>query len=245
MPYNVMLIGLIVVCIWAKQRRVKVGLALIFLGLYLQSNGYLVGRLYELWEVPFQEDKLAGRQYDFGIVLSGGLVNSCTSAREFIDLERGSDRLLTAYFLYRKGVCRKLLISGTDDDDLLAENRGEVQLARALLVEWGVPEEDILLETEARNTYENALFVARFLKETPLPRQNLLLITSAYHMRRALGCFEKAGLRVEAFPADFHPGKDCLPFRRQMTPSPKASESFQKLWREWVGMLMYKMVGYC
>lgn len=242
MPYCLMLWGLVAILFFIKQTKIRVFIGIIALFFYLQSNTYLVAQLYKLWEWPAQNKTATGKTYDFGIVLSGGLLGAYSPIPEYFDLERGSDRLLTGYFLYKKGICRKLLLTGADHPNLIAQGRGEVQLAKKLLMEWGVPDEAILLETKARNTYENALFVASMLEGEPA--QDLLLVTSAYHMRRSIGCFTKVGLRTDPFPSDFFISPDHLPLKYCLTPDPKASEAFQKLWREWVGMIAYKMAGY-
>ena len=65
---------------------------------------------------------------------------------------------------------------------------------RALLVDLGVPPGRIVLEERSRNTRENAEFTAGLLKEYRV--QRVLLVTSALHMRRAVGEFERAGVDV-------------------------------------------------
>lgn len=243
MPYNLLFIALIILFIRVKTRRLRNFVAIIFVGLYLQSNAYFVGQALRLWEYPQRSMDLLERRYEVGIILSGGLVNSCSSAGGRFELEHGSDRLLTGYLLYKRGICRKLLLTGTDLEFLLAQNRGEVQLAKKLLVEWGVDPADIILETRARNTRENALFTSELLKTISSPGESLL-ITSAYHMRRAKACFDKAGVRADVFPAGSEYRPECLSLKKMLLPTPAAADVFNKLWREWVGMLTYKIAGY-
>lgn len=245
MPYNLVLIGLIVIFFNVKKRSLRWWVAVIFTGFYLQSTPYVVSTLSGLWEYPPRDIDDMDRDYDVGIVLSGGLVGACMPGTSGVfDLESGSDRLLAGFFLYKKGVCRKLLLTGTDSERLLAANKGEVQLAKALLVEWGIPAEDIILETKARNTRENALYTAGLLSGMP-SSDRCILVTSAYHMRRAKGCFEKVGIRAEIFPADFLKRQECMPFQKRFLPEPGASLAFHRLWHEWIGLLMYKLAGYC
>jgi uncharacterized SAM-binding protein YcdF (DUF218 family) len=66
----------------------------------------------------------------------------------------------------------------------------------------GVPEEVLWYETESRNTYENALFTRRILEEKGIDR--IVLVTSAMHMPRAVGLFEKQGFEVIPAPADYN-----------------------------------------
>ncbi len=244
MPYNLLFIALIILFIRVKTRKLRNLVAIVFVGLYLQSNAYFVGRALRLWEYPPQSMDQLDRRYEVGIILSGGLLNSCGSSGGRFELEHGSDRLLTGYLLYKRGICRKLLLTGTDIEPLLAQNRGEVQLAKKLLVQWGVDPADIILEIRARNTRENALFTSELLEAISSPGENLL-ITSSYHMRRAKACFDKAGVHADVFPADSEYSPECLSLKKKLLPSPAAADIFSKVWREWIGMLTYKIAGYC
>lgn len=245
MPYNVLLCMLIVAFFRPKRRGTRWLTGVAFMGIYLLSNSYLVALLQKGWEYPVQS--IAGLKpgYEAGIVLSGGLVNSCQGpASDFYDLENSSDRLLAGFFLYKRGICKKLILTGTDHELLTQQNRGEVQLAKSLLVEWGVPAEDVLLDTEARNTRENALFVAEMLKGRD-KKDRYLLVTSASHMRRAKACFDRVGLQTDAFPSDFGKLPGCIATDKKILPSPGAFADFQRLWHEWIGMAVYKILGYC
>ena len=64
-----------------------------------------------------------------------------------------------------------------------------------LLEALGVARERITLESRSRDTYENAVFTKRLVN--PAPGQRWLLVTSGWHMPRAMGCFRKAGFAVE------------------------------------------------
>ena len=246
MPYNLVLLALVILFIRLKNKRLRNLAAIAFLGLYAQSNAYVVGKVAKLWSYPVRSIEQAGSRYEVGIILSGGLVNGCNSFGGRFEFGEGSDRLLAGYLLYKKGICRKLLLTGTDFESLLARNRGEVQLAEKLLVEWGVDPADILLETRARNTRENALFTSELLRTVPFHREKSnLLITSSYHMRRAKACFDKVGLPVEVFPADGGYRTECLSLKGKLLPNPAAANAFNKVWREWIGMLTYKIADYC
>ena len=58
-----------------------------------------------------------------------------------------------------------------------------------------------MLEDQSRNTRENAIFTRRLVD--PKPGERWLLVTSAWHMPRAIGVFRKAGFEIEAFPVDY------------------------------------------
>ena len=94
-----------------------------------------------------------------------------------------------------------MLVSGGDG----TINPGPLSEAAAtqdLLVQLGVAAERIELESVARNTYENAVLSYEAAK--PKPGETWLLVTSAIHMPRAVGCFRRAGWTIVPYPVDYH-----------------------------------------
>ena len=63
----------------------------------------------------------------------------------------------------------------------------------------------MLLESRSRNAAENAAFTKELVK--PKPGERWLLVTSAQHMPRAVGCFRRAGFPVEAYPVGWRTGR--------------------------------------
>jgi uncharacterized SAM-binding protein YcdF (DUF218 family) len=127
---------------------------------------------------------------------------------------------------------------------ILYESDTEAKGAEALLTELGIARDRLVLESEARNTYQNAVLLkAKLEREHALgPGKRWLLITSAYHMPRAMGCFRKAGLIVEPWPVDYRTrGKADL-----TRPFGKVSEGLRRVdmaSREWVGLFVYWLTG--
>ena len=66
---------------------------------------------------------------------------------------------------------------------------------------FGIARDRVTLETRSRNTAENAAFTKALVK--PKPGERWLLVTSALHMPRAIGCFRRVGFPVEAYPVDW------------------------------------------
>ena len=76
----------------------------------------------------------------------------------------------------------------------------------------GIPPARIIAEEQSRNTVENAVF--SLLLAMPQPGERWLLVTSGYHMPRAMGIFRRAGFPVEAYPVDWRtrgPQDACAP----------------------------------
>ena len=72
----------------------------------------------------------------------------------------------------------------------------EGKYAEQFLLNLGIPAADILIESESNNTRENAVFTQKLLTQK-MPAAKCLLITSAFHMRRSIGCFNKVGMQFD------------------------------------------------
>ena len=133
--------------------------------------------------------------------------------------------------------------------DFLILGSGIAGLSYALkvapfLLEMGVRQEDILLESNSRNTHENALFSKQFIDSLQLNAPKLLLITSASHMPRSMACFRKVGLKVQAFPAHFVGEKPSWKADYWLTPDSKAFMNWESIIKEWIGYVVYSLQGY-
>jgi uncharacterized SAM-binding protein YcdF (DUF218 family) len=222
-----------------KRRVLLLGLGL----LYLFSNEYLVNEVLAWWERPPTTISDREPPYDVAIVLTGGIVNERRQLPGRVLFDRSADRLLQPLQLYRHGRVRKILISGgTIELDTAAQADREAA-AKQFLVDCGVREVDVLWENKSRNTRENAVNSAKILK-TKFPNQRYLLVTSAFHMRRAEGCFRKVGVRFRPYPADIRSGDQTFRFDL-LFPKEEALATTYFLVREWIGYLTYRVMGYC
>lgn len=135
-------------------------------------------------------------------VVLGGSTRPAYYPRPAIELRDSADRLLYAAQLYHAGKADYLLLTGGGVDWLEPREGGsEAQNMAAILGLLGVPPEAMWLETEARNTYENAVYSRAILAERGVTRA--LLVTSARHMPRSVLLFEQQGVAVVPAPADF------------------------------------------
>lgn len=243
MPLSIVFFILIYSFLTKSNRRRKLALGFGIAALGLASNSYLVTKAINAWEPKFVNLAEVRKTYDVGILLSGGLITMSTPRQDHPAMGNHGDRLLQTYLLYKYGKIRKILITGTSGEMLMTRKLGETRQAAALLASWGVPAKDILFEEKARNTHENAVYSGRILNKM-FPSGKYLLITSAFHMRRSAGCFEKMGIKTDPFPADFRGGYNRF-FIHKLVPDPEAFAYFCMLWHEFVGYVAYKAVGYC
>jgi uncharacterized SAM-binding protein YcdF (DUF218 family) len=134
--------------------------------------------------ISWYAKKLAGPwtdpKGDILIVISGADLNGFPDSNTVL-------RCMYAVFAYREGGFRKIVVSG----------RNVAPHMRSLLVAEGVPPEVIVVEDAATSTRENALYVGRILAGDPGSK---VLMTSEYHMFRAVRVFRKAGLNVTPRP---------------------------------------------
>lgn len=237
----VWVIALIIWSMLAKRAKIKkrTRLAALIILLFF-SNSFILDEVMRAWEVDTVAWEDVDADYDYGIVLGGMISYDATYDR--INFVRSSDRLMQTLELYQKGKIRKIFISG-GSGSLYKQKFKEGKTVKSYLVRMGIPEEDIMEESNSRNTYENAVETAKVLKKDGVPPK-CLLITSAFHMRRALGCFENQGLDVQPFVADRYAGPRKFEFAHLFIPNIEAFNTWNLLIHEVTGYVVYGVVGY-
>lgn len=173
------------------------------------------------------------------IVLGGGEDGQPVGAPQLAALNEAAERYTEAVALARRLPGARLVFSG-GSGRLLTVEAPEAETAGRLFEALGVEKRRITLETESRDTYENARFTARILD--PKPDERWLLVTSAWHMPRAMGCFRKAGFAVEAWPVDYRAPRRLDP-TRTYTSIPEGLRRLDFIVREYVGLAVYFLTG--
>jgi len=240
-PAGLVVMALIVAA-WTKnhaRRRRAIGVALA--GLFLFGNGFLTNEAALWWEYP-PVTLPAASGPRVGVVLTGGMVKVTSEPKNRIYLGDQADRLGQALLLYKGGQIQKILISGGIGSILPHDRIDEGQTVARFLRTAGVPAQDIWLENHSRNTHENALFSAPILQKQ-FRNYGYVLITSAWHMRRAVGCFRKQGIAVTPYPAALLSQQRTLN-PGQWLPSEMALLDSYWLLHEWIGYATYWAVGY-
>ena len=135
------------------------------------------------------------------VVLGGGVFNPYVSRwRHTTTVGSGVGRLLAAIDLRNRYPTARIVFAG-GSPNLLGTGIPEGNFAAGFLEHYGVPKDSILIDRASRDTMENAIDCKRLAD--PKPGQRWLLVTSAYHMPRAMQLFRAAGFPVEAYPVDF------------------------------------------
>jgi uncharacterized SAM-binding protein YcdF (DUF218 family) len=101
----------------------------------------------------------------------------------------------------------------------------------------------MIYENQSRNTHENATMTKPLLQKIN-PSGKYLLITSAFHMRRSLGCFAHEGINVTPYSTDRYSGPWKFEFDYMFLPDAGTLFDWNTLFHEWFGCISYKFSGY-
>ena len=200
LPPGIFIVALFALAWYAWKRRGEKRLAALLFALtfvfYLLCTSFVAERTLGWLEQAYLPP--AEPQGDVIIMLGGGAMPDSPDVDGVGALcASPANRLLTAVRLQRKlGV--PILLSG---GQVYEDTGAEAKIARRILIDLGVPEEQILVETRSVNTTQNARYSAEILRAQGLTQP--ILVTSAFHMKRAVLNFKKQGIDVVPYPADY------------------------------------------
>ena len=214
--------------------------------LWLFSLGLVSQGLWRWLEAPWQRRAAtAAQRVDAIVVLSGSRHAAPGTAR--VSEWEDPDRFLAGLDLYRAGKAPRLFFTGGASPFRLGQPlEGQLYLQEAQ--QLGIPVAAMASTPPVVNTAEEAIAIRRLLAppQSPLSAASprILLVTSAFHMRRAQRLFERQGLKVLPFPVDFQArGRWAGPFWRDPTqwlPSARALDDSSRALRELIGRLVYR-----
>ncbi|TMJ32052.1 MAG: YdcF family protein [Alphaproteobacteria bacterium] len=221
---------------WSRTGRWMIGVgfvALAILGLSPIGNGLMV-----LLEQRFPRWDVSRGPPDGIVVLGGAISPDVSAARDEVALNEAAERLTVVAELARKYPKARILFSGGSGS--LIPGESEAPFATRLLESFAIARDRILLEHRASNTIENAMYSKELAQ--PVPGERWLLVTSAYHLPRAMGVFRKVGFPVEAYPVDWRTRgrQDAL------RPFASVGDGLRRVdtaVREWVGLAAYWVTG--
>ena len=167
-------------------------------------------------------------KYDAVVLLGGMLDVGATELRHQPQYTDAADRLFAIWDVYRTGHASHVFVTGFEEAELLRDQ----------LVAWGVPADRVFIDPTARNTRENAAETRKAVQEHGWRR--VLVVTSAFHMPRALGCFRKEGLAPDALPVDYRGGRGM----KGILPREHGLADSALVFRELLGRAVYRLVGY-
>ncbi len=228
------------------------GLLACILGLSRRKRGALLFGLGAwcwlfIWSLPIASDALYNwvtRDYPASaisavepadaIVLLGGGISPPDRLNPEADLNQAADRMVMAAKLFHAGKAQKIVLTGGNDSTQLTS---EAQAMADILVMLGVPESALILEESSRNTRENALMTFRALDAAGVKRA--ILVTSALHMRRALGNFTNSQIIFIPVATDFE--ARARPTWRQWLPDTQALDMSARSFKETAAWLLQNL----
>ncbi len=173
-----------------------------------------------------------------GIVVLGRPISTRLSqAHGAPVVDDAADRIVVLAKLARQFPNARIVYAG--GNGALVGGPAEADFVGPLLDDLGVPRERVALERRSRNTAENAAFSKDVVK--PKSGERWLLVTSAWHMPRAVGCFRRAGFAVEAYPVDWRTGVG-YEFRLPRSFAGGLGRTDLAV-NEWLGLLAYWLTG--
>ncbi len=131
-----------------------------------------------------------------------------------------------------------LTIYATGGSPLREGVESESSVMRRWLRRLGIPDSQIIEETKANTTWENAVFTRALLQRQGI--KHVILITSAWHMPRAKWCFERQGLHIIPAPTDYL--THTIPYDiRSFIPKWSRFADSGTILHEYLGLLWYKL----
>lgn len=175
------------------------------------------------------------------IVVLGGMTDPPLPPRREVEAGSAIDRLLHGLRLLQAGKAPLLVFSGGNIPELSGTRTTEAGQMRELAILCGIPPPALVLEDSSRTTRENAVFTARLLRRRGIDR--VLLVTSASHLRRAMGVFAAEGVRATPVPADVRVVE--RPYRYlQVVPTLWGLECSTWAAKEYFGYWVYRLRGW-
>ena len=241
-PSNAIAIICVVGIVLVLLQRQRVGTLLVTFGiLLLLLFGYSpVGNVLMLSlteRFPKWQDD--GRAPDGIIVLGGAIDSDSSAARSSLEINSAGERITAMLELARRYPQARIVFTG-GAGSLIEKSLSEAPVAGELLQRFGVAPERVTLETASRTTDENAAFTAGLV--SPKPGERWLLVTSAWHMPRAIGAFRRGGFDVEAYPVDWRTRGWIDATETFDTASAGLGRSDIAV-HEWVGLITYWLAG--
>lgn len=140
-----------------------------------------------------------------------------------------ANRLITTFRLYRKTGLPVITSGGK----VYPDSGVEALIAKRELIALGMPADKVIVEDKSITTRQNALYTKKLLERHHYSRP--ILVTSAFHMPRAVRNFSKTGIKVQPYPTDYLASKKVALYPGQFVPS-DGSVAFTAI-KEYIGLL--------
>lgn len=198
--FGVLGVGVLLSFFKKRQRVGRIITALAFLGFALAAIVPFGPMLIRPLEARFSFPASLPEKPN-GILVLGGFLDPALSVKRGQPVLSGAVERFTAFVeLARRYPEAKLIFSG-GSGSLTDQSHSEADAARDLAERLGLDPNRVIWESHSRNTHENAIYSRQ--RAEPKPGETWILVTSAMHMPRAVGCFRRQDFPVIAYPVDY------------------------------------------
>lgn len=218
----------------SKKRKTKLFLAATIIYFFF-TNIWILTAFANKWDMAAV--KIEPEKEYSCVILLGGYTGTDDNGKGYFSLS--SQRFTTALELYRKGVVEHILLTG-GSGNLLENSFNEADWVKEQLLKMGIPASAILVERNSRSTLENAEFSKKVIDSANLAPP-YVLVTSAFHMRRASWIFKKEGMDVISYSCNDIIDKDKKTSFIDILPNIHVLDTWPYYIREMIGLLMYKI----
>jgi uncharacterized SAM-binding protein YcdF (DUF218 family) len=231
-------IGSFITKIDTRAKKLRISALVI---LYLSSNSFIVDECFRQWEPVTPDYDLQTTKYDGAIVLGG--IGEIDMRLQKINFGWSSDRLFQVLPYYYNRRIKKIIFTGGSGSIEFPEKREGVYVQKYLR-SIHIPDSSMIIESNSKNTYENAVFTKKIMDSLGV-KGSFLLVTSAYHMPRSMAVFKKAGFtNLTPYITNKVSGSRRFTPDHLLIPNTNALYSIHFLIHEWVGYAVYKLKGY-
>lgn len=223
---------------WKRQRLFG---ALALLVLWVFSTDIVSNALFHHLEHEVEATDIPTQTYD-AVVLLGGAGDERVSAETGqLTFNDNVERLIGTHRVLADNHARFAILSGAANEAAYSDY-SEARLLAKQLVLWGISPSRLIIEEQARNTRENATYS----KEIAIQRgfAKVLIVTSAFHMPRAVECFGAVGMPVDTLIVDYRASEHGDPFPKNILPRAHAFSQSTDYFREVFGLWIYRWQGY-
>jgi len=237
------LLGLGLVLVWGLLLRKRTRAAAWVLGCEL-----LILAVIGLWPVgewvffPLEqrfETNPALPEKVHGVIVLGGAEDAILSSLwKQPETHEGAERLLAFLHMARRFPEATLVFTG-GSGSMVDQGFSGADCVAKLFEQQGLDSSRVVFERKSRNTYENVILTKKRVE--PKENENWLVITSASHMPRAVGIFNKSDWPVIPWPVD-HSSQPGRLGRIQWNPV-RHLRNLKIASKEWVGLLAYYVTG--
>lgn len=240
-PINLILILAVLGTIFLVKNRLKLAKLLLIptsiaaLVLWIYPVGdFVIQPLEKRFETPHP----LPNHIDGIIILGGGedLQRSLSWKRP--EIGSAGDRYIGAKELANQYPTAPVIFAGGSGSIQLQNTQGEGSLAKQLLTILGIAPQRLIIESKSRNTYENFTLVKPLL---PKPYGRYFVVTSAFHMPRAMGIARKLDIDVIPYPVDYRSSHSD--YRSLDFDTADHLETLEPGWKEWIGLTVYYWTG--